>query len=193
MSRELIVFGKFVGALALHAVLLQPWTAWLAAGVGVVAVFCSAMIYVDTQRPFWNGKLTFSKFALTTLLLGWTGTMMFADPIASRLTLVLVTILLVVLKLVAECSIFAGHRHTPDAPLSKSARLHLLKSLGELFRGRLFVSVLGGIIIPLFLLRPDVPVTGLALLIFGFALAGELLERHLFFVAEAARKMPGSI
>lgn len=193
LSRELIIFGKFVGALALHAVLMKPWTAWLAAGVGVVAVFCSAMIYVDTQRPFWNGKLTFPKFALTTLLLGWTGTMLFAAPVASRLTLVLVTMLLVVLKLVAEYSIFAGHSHTPDAPLSKSARLHLLRPLGELFRGRLFVSVLGGLILPLMLLRLDVPVNGVALLVFSFLLVGELLERHLFFVAEAARKMPGSL
>lgn len=193
LSRELIVFGKFVGALALHAVLMQPWTAWLAAGVGVVAVFCSAMIYVDTQRPFWNGKLTFSKFALTTLLLGWTGTMLFATPVASRLTLAVVTMLLVVLKLVVECSIFANYSHTPDAPLSKSARLHLLKPLGELFRGRLFVSVLGGVILPLMMLRPDVPVDGVALLVFSFLLVGELLERHLFFVAEAARKMPGSL
>ncbi len=193
LSRELIVFGKFTGALALHAVVLQPWTAWLAAGLGLVAVFCSAMIYVDTQRPFWSGKLTFPKFALTALVLGWAGAMLFAPAETARLPLVFVALLLTALKLVVECSIFAGHSHAPDAPVSKSARLHLLRPLSELFRGRLFLGVLSGVVLPLFLLRPDVPVAALASLVFSFALIGELLERHLFFVAEAARKMPGSI
>jgi Fe-S-cluster-containing dehydrogenase component/DMSO reductase anchor subunit len=193
LSRELIVFGKFVGALGLHAVLLQPWTAWLAAGVGLAAVFCSAMIYVDTKRPFWSASLTLPKFGLTALLLGWTGTMMFATAGNDRMTLVAVTGLFVALKLAVECSIFANHRHTPDAPLSKSARLHMLRPLSEIFRGRLMLAVIGGLVLPLLLLLPGTPLAGMAALIFGFCLLGELLERHLYFVAEAARKMPGGL
>lgn len=193
LSRELIVFGKFVGALGLHAVLLQAWTAWLAAGVGLAAVFCSAMIYVDTKRPFWSASLTFPKFGLTALLLGWTGTMMFLPASSDRLVLVAMTGLFVALKLAVECSIFASHRHTPDAPLSKSARLHLQRPLGEIFRGRLVLAVIGGLLLPVLLLLSGTPLAGMAALTFAFCLLGELLERHLYFVAEAARKMPGGL
>ncbi len=193
LSRELIVFGKFVGALGLHAMLLQPWTAWIAAGVGLLAVFCSAMIYVDTQRPFWKASLSFPKFGLTALLLGWTGVMIFAPAGSDRMVLVAMTGLLVALKLAVECSIFANHRHTPDAPLSKSARLHLLRPLSEVFRGRLMLAVIGGLVLPLLLLLSGTPQAGMAAFIFGFCLLGELLERHLYFVAEAARKMPGGL
>lgn len=193
LSRELIVFGQFIGVLALHIVLQQTWTAWLTAATGVVAVFCSAMIYVDTKRPFWGAALTFPKFVFTGLLLGWVASLVFVQSDVNRLAVFSVTALLLVFKLAVECSIFANHQHEPDAPLSRSARLHQVRPLGEVFRGRLFAGVLGGIIMPLFWLNPEVPVAGLALLVFVFLLAGELLERHLFFVAEAARKMPGAI
>ncbi|HEY1170890.1 MAG TPA: DmsC/YnfH family molybdoenzyme membrane anchor subunit [Verrucomicrobiae bacterium] len=193
LSRELIVFNKFLGALALHIVLLKPWTAWLTAGVGLAAVFCSAMIYVDTKRPFWSGALTFPKFGFTALLLGWTGCMIFAPSDADRVVLVMMTTLFTAMKLAVECSIFSNHQHAPDAPLSKSARLHLTRPLGELFRGRVALAVVGGLLLPLLMLASGTPLAGMAALIFCFCLAGELLERHLFFVAEAARKMPGSI
>ncbi|MGV3754764.1 MAG: DmsC/YnfH family molybdoenzyme membrane anchor subunit [Verrucomicrobiota bacterium] len=193
LSRELIVFGKFVGALGLHAVLQQSWTAWLAAGIGLIAVFCSAMIYIDTQRPFWSASLTFPKFGLTALLLGWAGTMIFADANVNRFAFGVVLLTLTAVKLAVECSIFSNHQHTPDAPLSKSARLHLTRPLGELFRGRAALAVIGGLLLPLFLLSASVPLAGMAALIFGFCVLGEIIERHLYFVAEAARKMPGSI
>ncbi|MCD6049313.1 MAG: molybdopterin oxidoreductase [Verrucomicrobia bacterium] len=193
LSRELIVFGKFIGVLGLHVVLQQPWTAWLAAGVGLIAVFCSAMIYIDTQRPFWSASLTFPKFGLTALLLGWAGTMIFADANVNRFAFGVVLLTLTAVKLAVECSIFSNHQHSPDAPLSKSARLHLTRPLGELFRGRVVLAVISGLLLPLFLLSPSVPLAGMAALIFCFCVAGEIIERHLYFVAEAARKMPGSI
>jgi DMSO reductase anchor subunit len=43
-----------------------------AATLGLLGVFCSAMIYVDTRRPFWNARLTLPKFFGTALLLGAT-------------------------------------------------------------------------------------------------------------------------
>jgi DMSO reductase anchor subunit len=44
---------------------------------GLVAIFTSAMIYVDTRRRFWRPQLAFGKFYGTTLLLGGAGTAAF--------------------------------------------------------------------------------------------------------------------
>ena len=41
-----------------------------AAVAGLLGVFCSAMIYVDTRREFWSASQCFAKFFGTTLLLG---------------------------------------------------------------------------------------------------------------------------
>ncbi len=196
LSRELIIFGKFAGALALHAWLLRPWTAWLAAGIGMAAVFCSAMIYVDTQRPFWSMSLTVPKFYLTTLLLGFVGNLLvdaWGSGAGTGSLVALSVVILMVLKLVVECSIFAGGSASADEPLTKSARLHLTGALERIFRGRLLAGVLGGILLPLALMGAEVSPLGLSVLIFCLCLAGELAERHLYFVAEAARKMPGGI
>ena len=40
------------------------------AAAGVLAVFTSIMVYVDTRRAYWSPKLTAGKFLGTTLLLG---------------------------------------------------------------------------------------------------------------------------
>jgi formate dehydrogenase iron-sulfur subunit len=202
LSRELIIFGKFAGALVLHALLLQPWTAWLAAGIGLIAVFCSAMIYVDTQRPFWGSSLTFPKFYLTALLLGVTGRLL-VGAVAGGTGIVgagtlgalsgVLIVLLTVLKLGVECSIFGTSEARTDSPLAKSARLHGVGGLERIFRGRLLAGVLGGMLLPFALMSAESSTLGLAVLIFVTCLAGELAERHLYFVAEAARKMPGGI
>jgi len=43
---------------------------WLTVGTGLAGVFCSAMIYHRTKRPFWNLYQSGTRFLLTTLLLG---------------------------------------------------------------------------------------------------------------------------
>ncbi len=72
MSREIAAFGMYAGA-ALGATILGGMALELAAiMLGLVGVFCSAMIYVDTRRPFWSAPLTMPKFFGTTFLLGAT-------------------------------------------------------------------------------------------------------------------------
>jgi formate dehydrogenase iron-sulfur subunit len=44
---------------------------------GLVAIFTSAMIYVDTRRWFWSPQLAFVKFYGTMFLLGGAGTATF--------------------------------------------------------------------------------------------------------------------
>jgi Fe-S-cluster-containing dehydrogenase component/DMSO reductase anchor subunit len=70
MSREIVVFVFF--ALTACACLSSATPALTAAAalLGLLSVFCSAMIYVDTRRPSWAPWPTFPKFFGTTLLLG---------------------------------------------------------------------------------------------------------------------------
>ncbi|HEY0708513.1 MAG TPA: DmsC/YnfH family molybdoenzyme membrane anchor subunit, partial [Polyangia bacterium] len=87
MSREAIAFGVFakLGVLFAGSVLaarLEPY--WgqhvvafarpllegATAGLGLVGVFCSIMIYVVTRRTHWRAAMTATKFTGTTVLLG---------------------------------------------------------------------------------------------------------------------------
>ncbi|MGF1450977.1 MAG: DmsC/YnfH family molybdoenzyme membrane anchor subunit [Opitutales bacterium] len=76
LSREIVVFGA-LPPLASAAILgpmisLPPWINGGAhAGlvmVGLVGVFCSAMIYVDTQRNFWRPFRSFPRFFGTAMV-----------------------------------------------------------------------------------------------------------------------------
>jgi Fe-S-cluster-containing dehydrogenase component/DMSO reductase anchor subunit len=89
MSREIITFGVLSGLAtgAVAANLEAPFGHWLpafhpflsallvslTAAAGGLAVFTSAMIYVDTQRPCWRAPDTFIRFFGQTLLLGSAG------------------------------------------------------------------------------------------------------------------------
>ena len=78
LSREAIAFGVYLGATlaasascllnSLH--FLAPAACMTAAAVGCVAVFCSAMIYIATQRELWSATRTGLEFSSTTLGLG---------------------------------------------------------------------------------------------------------------------------
>jgi DMSO reductase anchor subunit len=78
MSREILAFSIFsmVSTLAVATVLfpparfLAPWLSGFNALVGLAGVFTSAMIYIDTRRPFWSTWLTIPRFFGTTLALG---------------------------------------------------------------------------------------------------------------------------
>ena len=228
-SRELIAFSVFIGALGAHVVILHPLTAIFAAVTGFAAVFCSAMIYVDTRRPFWNAPMTFGKFFGTTLLLGAVGIMVVSHgaahlglrwqakrdtaleaaaavaqppttestvalrlPAHSMTPLVLPIgcfILGLVIKLAAENRIFrfVADAQSPQITALNKTALLLTERFGLASRLRVACLVLGaGLLIAGGTTHISLTVLALALL-----LAGELIERHLFFVAEVAPKMPG--
>lgn len=67
LSREAVLFGLWF-ALA-TAALLMPALKPVAAAVGVAALVCSAMIYVDTRRRFWRAAQTFPRFFGTAAVL----------------------------------------------------------------------------------------------------------------------------
>ena len=211
-SREVIVFGGFVPLAATSAATF--WVAPLAsfqkplaiatAVTGLLGVFCSAMIYADTHREFWRMSQSLGKFFGTTFLLGAAATLgvcsstsVLANTSAAALVAVLSGCMVV--KLGLEHRIF-NHLVEEDAltltALNKSARL-LTDQLGFAARARLACGVIGGVLLPLFMLlnRANGFESGtvLAPAALAVCVVGELLERYLFFTAVAPVKMPGGV
>jgi formate dehydrogenase iron-sulfur subunit len=172
---------------------------------GLAGVFCSIMIYQDTRRTFWRTTMTSLKFLGTTLVLG-PATILFSmvfqsgftpaiasQPLYHQIVSLLCGFIgaFTTAKLVWELAVFA---HLRDAGWTNMKRTALLMS-GELKRAataRFILGALGGIVLPLLGLF-GVCNAGTAIGILGCLLAGELLERYLFFTAVIPPKMPGGI
>jgi DMSO reductase anchor subunit/ferredoxin len=205
-SRELIAFAAFVTALAAHRAILHPLSSLLAAAFGLAAVACSAMIYVDTRRPYWNAPMTFGKFFGTTLLLGalasaptgFLGTN--PDPPAGMPAFLGSALALFVtgaiVKLAAENRIFHFLVDEQDPQLTALNKTALLLTgrFGLLARVRVACLLASGILLPVLVLDEQLTATTRLILVasaLALCFGGELIERHLFFVAEVAPKMPG--
>ncbi len=183
---------------------------------GLLGVFCSFMLYHDTRRAFWRGLNAAFKFFGTTAVLG-TATLLFVTTLQAlvypsiasngayrELTFALSAALISVgiLKLAVESTIFlhgrmgSGPQPEPQASLRRTALL-LKSELAEFVSVRFLLGFLGVIVLPLvFLVQKPAAgyaTLGITLWILAFALAGELLERYLFFVAVAPSRMPGGI
>lgn len=235
LSREIVAFGVFAALASIYAaaVFAMPylskesptpsvngsrwidWLGWSVAVSGAIAVLCSAMIYVFTQRECWSPLRVGVRFVLTAALLGIAATWlsilvtMMASPseLLSELirefgpTLCRTLIVLTLVKLVWEAAIFRHLLLRRNTPLRRSALL-LSRELSNLTLARFALGLLGGVLMPAMLLgqyatAPSGPgqvqfvlMTGL---LFLACLAGELLERYLFFAACAAPRMPGGI
>jgi formate dehydrogenase iron-sulfur subunit len=204
MSREIVVFGMFppllIGAVALGFGLpifkSANFTALLRTGlevsaplIGLLGVFCSAMIYHDTHRPLWHWRRSVPLFFGTTVILGATGVAIFQ----SSSVLPAIVIVTTLLKLGGEISVL---RHGTDhdlTPLKKTVLL-ITGKFQPLAMIRLACALVGGLCLPLFLTMPNTPAPKLiAIAAFTLLLAGELLERFLFFTTVAAPKMPGGL
>lgn len=210
LSREIIAFGVFAKTAVLYSGLvmfrdqLPAWlvsntslAGWAVVGTGLVGVFCSMMIYAVTKREFWSLDRTLIRFGLTAVLLGtatlgmvvaWSGG---SPVIAVQLTLIVMAVAL--LKLVSEAALYRHLLSPHVTTLGRSARLHV----GPLVRvtwGRNLLGITGGLLLPWIALSqgttlsPPLVSTSLVLLI-----AGELLERYLYFAAVASPRMPGAV
>jgi formate dehydrogenase iron-sulfur subunit len=197
LSRELVAFGAFCGAAALHVTLLHPLTGLASVLVGLAGVFCSGMIYVDTHRPYWSAPTTMGKFFTSTALLGGVGALAWSaqESTSPRFRAAAVAVVMVgtLIKLGIEHRLLrhdVGLNTSSLTPLNKSARLWTMH-FGLWSRSRIGCALVGGVLIPsLGLAIGDHP-RSLVMLAAALVLTGELIERHLFFVAEAAVKMPG--
>lgn len=226
LSREIVAFGLFATASSIYVCgacsplpELASWKSALAflgfaaSATGVLGVFCSVMIYVDTRRPCWRFATTAARFALTSLLLGIPVSLLImlvgtrSDGITTSLLmsqygrpLCRAILFTGVLKLLIEASalLHLGRRqHTPQ----KRAALLLTGELGMHMFRRVFFGVIGGLVLPVTLLAEQSLqphgyhpwfVGTLTTLMLAVLVIGELHERYLFFVASVAPKMPGT-
>ena len=194
---------------------LDPLARLECSRIRLVAVFCSTMIYVFTQRECWSFARVGIRFALTSALLGvaavWLSILAIAlvSPSATLFALVhecgpvlcWTLLALTTTKLAWEGAILRHLWPRKMTPLKRSALL-MMGDLSNVTLARFALGLLGGAILPTMLaadaaklsdgagLIQFVVVTGL---MFSACLAGELLERYLFFAACAAPQMPGGI
>ncbi|TWT97579.1 Anaerobic dimethyl sulfoxide reductase chain B [Botrimarina colliarenosi] len=215
LSREAIMFGVYaafsIGA-AVFATLpyVEPWmpefvsklieklvpvalrtpVEALAIVAGAVAVYCSAKIYIFTGRTFWLGSRSLLKFAGTALVLGLaaaSATIGIAGGSASALAWL--AVIVAGAKLAYEASLLA-HRLDHEGDLRLTARLQL-GALKPVTVARFAVGAAGvaslliaglGVLPPLF-----APLGATALL------AGEFVERWLYFSTVVPLRMPGGM
>lgn len=188
LSREIVAFGGFAGLAGASALLGLPALHAAVTGVGLVAVGTSVMVYAATRRELWRVDLVGLRFFGTTALLG-----------AASAGLATAVLAIASAKLAFEAILLARVRDRRHGPFRRSAAL-LLGPLGRLTALRFAAGLIGGVALPLVSLAiadgPDVG-DGFRIALAAAALAvlviGEALERHLFFVAAAAPRMPGGV
>lgn len=181
LSREVVAFGAFTGLAVPYALALVLQVEHvdvlgiMVAASGLVGLGCSVMIYATTHRRSWRATTVAWKFALTAAVCGL-ATVLWASTLSSRpvsrSALVTLAVLMVV-KLAAEAAV--SHR-----PLFELRRTTI---------GRVAAGVIGGVVLPLVLALQG-PASWLGVVGVTFALllivAGELLERSLFFTTASA-------
>lgn len=199
LSREIIAFGGFAGAGS--AVMAAWW--WgdstlmkLAltgtAAAGVMAVFTSIMVYVDTHRAYWSFQLTAEKFlgTLVVLGLGLTACVWAWLDHPHSSTWITATILCLWIVSLREQALNTEALADEKSPWHRSARI-----LEELHRGpllaRRFLLAFSGMVLPLLMvcgLNAPILFTISAVLMF----ASQVIERTYFFTAAAGSRMPGN-
>jgi Fe-S-cluster-containing dehydrogenase component/DMSO reductase anchor subunit len=192
------------------------WLGWAVVVSGLAGVTCSVMVYQYTQRDFWNGPSTGCKFFLTAIVLGlaaaWLSLMLsvvWSDAPAPGITVdrygpILCRSLVIAstAKLLFEAALFR-HLATRASTSLKRTALLMTGALSHVTLARFAAGVLGGLVMPGLLLLTratthpgqgeDLVLALLVAMLFAACLAGELLERYLFFAAVASPKMPGGV
>lgn len=188
---------------------------WAVVAFGLSGVLCSVMVYVVTRRAYWNAVATTLKFLLTTLLLGAATALItslftaaYVESLRPSEVMVAygrsccgVLALAMAAKLLVEASVFRHLRDKQASGLRRSAVL-MTGDLAAATKSRFICGFLGGIALPGMLVHaasssPSEAGSGficlVAIAMFIACLAGELLERYLFFAAVAPPKMPGGV
>ena len=225
MSREIFAFGLFATAAAAFTgvslwdiaasripqirvletfgspALLAAPLAFATAALALLGVFCSAMIYVDTRRLYWNHQLVFTKFFGTTALLGaagaaailasksatGTGELFHAAAGAAFLFLLIRTALLGWEFINLRQMIL-----DEDDPNHRTGKI-----IWNLLRPQVF-GALCAVAASIVFALPALGSTGIAAavgasLAFFFGCASQAGERYLFFTAVVALRMPGPL
>jgi formate dehydrogenase iron-sulfur subunit len=209
LSREILALSLFAGAVGAYAlsllpalagrlpggrllVMARPLWAVAAVGAGLGLVACSAMVYAATRRVHWRLTATGPRFFGTTVVLGAA-----AAAAISAVTgapgvvrgLAAVVLVTAAAKLVTEATVLRhlrGHAHT----VGKRVASLMVGDLRGPTVARFLCGALGGLLLPAVVLA-GAPMAALPAL--GLVLAGEILERYLFFKAAPPSRMPGGL
>ncbi len=149
--------------------------------LAIIAVFTSAMIYIDTRRPFWNAALTHGKFFGGTLAMGLAAMGLFHPK-------------LMVLAIIARAAVYAWEQtqnrrafDDEDCAWHLSARVMKLKLA--------HVMNLGEAVVPLMLAFGTVAAAFdsmvCTVIVVALSVLAVIIERYTFFVASMGLKMPG--
>ena len=195
MSREVVCFGGYAAALgaavASPAVGLDTGALFGAVALlsGALGTACSVMIYVDTGRPYWSASRTTARFLGTAVILGLASTAVLQHVWGGGGWVGVVAALAALAGLgkLAFEAWDAGDVRDRSPVLERSALL-LRGPLREDHRRRFVVGTVG-----VAALVAAAFSSSMVLGIVGFfgVFVGELLERRLFFRAEAQPGMPG--
>lgn len=198
----------------LHSTSLKEGLSVAVALSGILGIICSIMIYDDCKKELWKGSITGLKFfgtavclGLATIMVSSLGVCYFLKPEYTSGVLDTYTQKLSLLMAVAfagkilwEATIFR-HLKDPTYSVYKRSALIMKNHLLTATRLRYMLGVAGGIVLPMMIYLVSSTkgtevnmnfLMTLSLISFVFALAGELLERFLFFSAVVSKKMPGA-
>jgi DMSO reductase anchor subunit len=203
LSREIAAFSLFAGAAAATALSMRlpslaGYTRGLllaTAGVGVLAVGCSVMVYVATQRPLWSGVRVSLRFYGSMAALGLAGLLAVSTVTGAGSARLLAGLLVAAaaVKLLNDAMALRHLRARTHSPEKRAAML-LVGDLKPLAMTRFLAGAIGGVVVALaiVLAEPGAPAPAVVgVLALCGTLAGELCERALFFAASAAPRMPG--
>lgn len=212
LSREAVIFGAWFGlattVAALHLAPLLPADtipisvastySLLAANaslltlatacVGLIGIFCSSMIYIDTHRELWRAAQTFPRFFGTGFVLGF-ATLVSASPTVPHIFALLAAILF---KLAVEARVLRPLDEDDDTPTAARKTAQMLAGPLRVVHGLRITSALLAAPLALLICYNQISAAfswGILLL----TLASELAERYLYFRAVVAPKMPGVV
>ena len=219
MSREIFAFSIFAGATAAFTgaalwniaagripklrileILLNPShftapLAGIAAALGLLGVFCSAMIYIDTHRVYWRRVSTFTRFFGATALLGASGTAALlacgtgsCRPLPRSCFLMLAAMLLRPGFFAWESVNFFHSLRRAASPDHRSARtIWKLRPQLVIAGVMLFAASIAFGLLAL----AGVGTAPCATTFFLLTLGSQIIERYQFFTAVIAHRMPG--
>jgi formate dehydrogenase iron-sulfur subunit len=196
MSREIAAFALFMLSAGATLLYRTPTLAITTAWLGLLSVFCSAMIYIDTRRSSWAPSLTFPRFFGATFLLGSSG----VASILSFLTLTRSAKIVSIAHIAAWSAMairtilfFWETRIRLRFPkeLRSVNRFTLLNSLDPFNLSNLLftLSTTCGV---LAIFSSASAAAWFASLSFISTLWSQIIERHFFFTTSTAPRMPGT-
>jgi Fe-S-cluster-containing dehydrogenase component/DMSO reductase anchor subunit len=202
MSREIIAFHAWIGvaiAFALSGMgilgsfshgLIQHTLGAATIIAGLIALLCSAMIYVATQREFWSARRTLPRFLCTAALLGPAGALTVVALTRDSIppTLIGITMAAALLRLLIDISAFQQSgdneciQRSIDLLTGPLSTWNVLQATASLF---------GGVVLPLIMLNAPEFASALAMPTTIVLVASEFIQRGLFFAALVSPRMPG--